>query len=433
MKFMILLKALMRWLHRSLRAVSPIVWCQRFILALPFVATCAYPATWNLDGVLREAVTQHPDVRNRRDERQAASDRLEAARWGRFPSVTGEVQTQPGGPQSIIKMEQPLWLGGRIGSQIDSSQADLSVATASLSEMQLDVLQRSAAAFFEILRLEARLKAAQANESELANLLEIIQRRVVAEVSPKTDETQAAARWYQAKTERISTTRQLDTARLTLEQLVGAPASDLSAPERIQIARWTESSLLEAALAVSPERQRLKAQVEAADAQIGLAQAQLMPTVVAGYQSRLSSLQFGQQRNQAYVALQAQTGAGLSSFANVRVAVSKKSAAIEAIEAHDRRLTQTVRSTWTESVALAAQVEPMRKLLQGADEIVASYLRQFQVGRKNWLDVLNAQREKTQASYSLTDLEFPLMLTSVKLLLLAGRWDNNTLNVSNAP
>jgi adhesin transport system outer membrane protein len=433
MKFMLFLEAFMRWFHRSLSAMSPMAWCQCCILALPFVATSAYPATWNLDSVLREAVSQHPDVRNRRDERQAASDRLEAARWGRYPSVSGEIQTQPGGPQSVIKMEQPLWFGGRIGSQIDSSQADLKVAGASLGETQLDVLQRSAAAFFEILRLESRLKASQTNEAEHAHLLEIIKRRVLAQVSPKTDETQAAARWYQAKTERIQTTRQLDTARLTLEQLVGLPVGNLLAPERIQITRWNESRLLEAALAAAPERQRLKAQVEAADAQISLAKTQVMPTVVAGYQTRLNSLQFGQQRNQVYIALQAQTGAGLSSFANVRVAVSKKSAAIEAIEAHDRRLTQNVRSTWTETVALADQVEPVRSLLKGSDEIVDSYLRQFQVGRKNWLDVLNAQREKTQASYSLTDLEFPLMLASVKLLLLAGLWDNNTLNISNAP
>lgn len=414
-------------------AVAPLAWCQRCLLVLPFIATCAYPATWNLDTVLREAVTQHPDVRARRDEQQSANDRLDAARWGRFPSLTGDVRTQPSGPQSIAKLEQPLWFGGRIGGQIDASTADLKVAGASLGEMQLDVLQRSAAAFFEVLRLEGRLKAAIANESEHALLLKIIQRRVQAEVSPKTDETQAAARWQQAKTDRIQTTRQLDTARLTLEQLVGAPASDLSAPERIQIVRWTESSLLDAAISVSPERQRLQAQVEAADAQISLAKSQLVPNVVVGYQSIMGPLFSGQQRTQAYLALQVQTGAGLSSFSGVRAAVAKKSAASEAIDAHDRRLTQTVRSTWTENVALAEQVEPVRSLLQGSEEIVASYLRQFQVGRKNWLDVLNAQREKTQASYSLTDLEFPLMLSSVKLLLLAGGWDNTTLNLRNAP
>jgi adhesin transport system outer membrane protein len=184
---------------------------------------------------------------------------------------------------------------------------------------------------------------------------------------------------------------------------------------------------------VSPERQRLVAQVDAADAQIGLAKSQIMPSLVAGYQSRLGTVPFGEERNRVYVAVQVQTGGGLSSLANVRAAVSQKTAAMDAIEAHDRRLTQSVRTSWTESLALREQVEPVRNLLIGSQEIVASYLRQFQVGRKNWLDVLNAQREKTQAEYSFSDLEYPLMLSSVRLLLQAGRWDAATLSLSHAP
>ncbi len=390
----------------------------------------------DLNTVLREAVTLHPDVRSRRDDQQAAVDRLEAARWGRFPSVSaqaGSLRTTSGGSLSVMRVEQPLWNGGRISSQIDASQAELNVAGATLSETQLDVLQRSAGAFFDILRLEARLKTALANEAEHLRLVDIIHRRVAAEVSPSTDETQAAARWRQAITERIQTTRQIDTARLLLAQLVGKQVNDLQPPQPVPMNLWSETTLLEAAMRVSPERQRLVAQIEAADAQIGLAKAQVMPSVVVGYQSIVGSLPYGYERGGAYIAVQVQTGGGLSSLANVRAAVSKKTAAVEAIEAHDRRLTQSVRTSWAESQALTEQVEPVRKLLLGSEEIVASYLRQFQVGRKNWLDVLNAQREKTQAEYSFSDLEYPLMLSSVRLLLLAGRWDSSNLTLSHAP
>lgn len=408
-------------------------WVAACALVFAFPAEAAPTGAISLNAVLREAVTQHPDIRARRDEQQAAVDRLEAARWGRFPGLSAEVETRSGGPQSVLRVEQPLWNGGRISSQIDVSQAQLGVAGATLSETQLDILQRSGGAFFDILRLEQRLKTALANEAEHLRLLEIIKRRVAAEVSPSTDETQAAARWRQAITERIQTLRQIDTARLLLAQLVGKPVAALMPPASIDMSRWTEATLLEAAMRVSPERQRLVAQVDAADAQIGLAKSQIMPSLVAGYQSRLGTVPFGEERNRAYVAVQVQTGGGLSSLANVRAAVSQKTAAMDAIEAHDRRLTQSVRTSWTESLALREQVEPVRNLLIGSQEIVASYLRQFQVGRKNWLDVLNAQREKTQAEYSFSDLEYPLMLSSVRLLLQAGRWDAATLSLSHAP
>jgi adhesin transport system outer membrane protein len=197
--------------------------------------------------------------------------------------------------------------------------------------------------------------------------------------------------------------------------------------------RWSEGTLLDAAMRFSPERRRLVAQADAAEAQIGLAKSQGMPTVVAGYQFNLGALPYGEERDRAYLGLQVQTGGGLSSFANVRAAMSKKTAAVEAIEAHDRRLMQSFRSSWAESLALKEQVEPVRNLLVGSKEIVASYLRQFQVGRKSWLDVLNAQREKAQAEYSFSDLEYPLILSNVKLLLLAGRWDLTTSILADAP
>ena len=274
------------------------------LLWLPAVAATAGPAgPIDLNAVLREAVTQHPDIRSRRDDQQAAVARLDAARWGRFPGLSAEVETRSGGPQTVMRLEQPLWNGGRISSQIDVSQADLSVAGATLSETQLDVLQRSASAFFDILRLESRLKTALANEAEHLRLVEIIQRRVAAEVSPSTDETQAAARWRQAITERIQTIRQIDTARLLLAQLVGKPVAELLPPTPINMDRWSETTLLEAAMRVSPERQRLLAQVDAADAQINLAKSQIMPSVVAGYQSRLGTVPFGDDRNRTYIAI----------------------------------------------------------------------------------------------------------------------------------
>jgi adhesin transport system outer membrane protein len=41
--------------------------------------------------------------------------------------------------------------------------------------------------------------------------------------------------------------------------------------------------------------------------------------------------------------------------------------------------------------------------LQGAEKVLASYQRQFQVGRKSWLDLLNAARELSQSQYALAD------------------------------
>jgi hypothetical protein len=66
-----------------------------------------------LNAVLREAVTQHPDIRSW---------------WGRFPSLRAEVETLSGGAQTVMLSKHSLWSGGCISSQIDASRAELSAA-----------------------------------------------------------------------------------------------------------------------------------------------------------------------------------------------------------------------------------------------------------------------------------------------------------------
>lgn len=384
------------------------------------------PAT--LSGLLWQAVDSHPDVRNRKSELQAARFGLEGAQWGRYPSFTTELQSRNGSaqsvnssPQSVAKLEQSLWTGGRITSQIDLSRAGVAVAEAALREAEQSVLQQTAQAYFDTLRFEARLTIAQANEAELQRLLDIIKRRVKAEVSPMTDETQASARLRQAVIDRIQTQRQIDSARLMLYQMLGKPVGALASPPLVKLGTSQQDSLVEDAFTFSPERRRLQAQVETADAQIESSRAQLMPKVVVGVQSVVGSLYANQDRTRAYLALQLQTGAGLSGLSAVQTAVARKQAAQDAILTFERQLTQQVKSNWTEAQALSEQLGPVRELLAGSDEIVASYLRQFQVGRKSWLDVLNAQREKVQAYYGLADVELPLQLLKVKLLLQSGQ------------
>jgi adhesin transport system outer membrane protein len=44
-----------------------------------------------------------------------------------------------------------------------------------------------------------------------------------------------------------------------------------------------------------------------------------------------------------------------------------------------------------------AQLGPARELVEATTAVSESYLRQFAVGQKSWLDVMNAQREAHQA------------------------------------
>ena len=180
-------------------------------------------------------------------------------------------------------------------------------------------------------------------------------------------------------------------------------------------------TVVDLAFQTSGQRQKLMAQIESTQAQIRLAQAQGMPSVVAGYQYIVSGpLYTAPDRGRGYVGLQFQPGAGLSALAGIKSALAKKDAAEQELQMLERNIEFQARTLYSDIDALQAQLAPAQELVQGTSELVESYLRQYQIGRKNWLDVLNAQREKTQADYNLADVRYALRQSQIKLLLLTG-------------
>ena len=376
----------------------------------------------SLVDILRAAVRDNPEILIRANEFDAAGFALDAAKWNRFPALSGEGRAlQDDTSQLLVNIEQPLWTGGRITGQIDSASAARDASGSALQEVQQDVLLQASGAFFEILRLERRVEIAKLNEAEHVRLLEAIQRRVSAEISGSADETQASTRMRNAMTERLQLERQLQAARSDLERLINRSVFDVRSPAAVGLGGWTLQSAQEAARAYSPTRRRLQAEVEVADAEIKLSKAEIMPNVVLGYQSVVGDLQPGQERDNAYIGLKAETGAGLSKYSAQRAATARRQAARSAIDANARDLNRQMQIIWSEIQTLESQLAPARASAQGTDEIVDSYLRQFQVGKKSWLDVLNAQREKTQAHYAVADTEFPLMAAKLRRLILVGQ------------
>lgn len=375
-----------------------------------------------LTGLLELAMVQHPTILQSRSQAQAAGYDLAAAKWGRFPTLSSELRSDSTYTQSIAKLEQPLWAGGRIDGRVDQGEANLRAAEAAVREAELNALTQVSTSFFEVLRLSSRLQTAQENVQEHQRLYDMIARRQQAQISPQADVTLAQARLQQAITERLQIQRQLETTRNSLTQWAGPIDGQPVAPGQVRYVRTPATQdLVDRVLQASAQRTKLQAQIESAEAQIRVAQAQGLPTVVAGVQRIVSGPNpYNMDRNHSYVGVQYQPGAGLSALSGISAALARKEASERELQALDRSLENQAKSLYSDIDVLQAQLQPAQDLLAGTSDLVDSYLRQYQIGRKNWLDVLNALREKTQAHYNLADVRFTLQQSQVRMLLLSG-------------
>lgn len=390
------------------------------------------PLAWASELTLAKALTfaaeEHPSVKAKSGELLAAQKDIDAARWGRAPRLSVQATSSDGQPQAAMVLQQPLWAGGKIDAQISLSEAAYQQADAALQETRQSLLLQTAGAFFEVLRLRARTELARKNEQEHTKLLEMMDRRVKTEISPVADQILARARLQQAVSERIQLDRGLQNALLALDQLVGPMGGSPRTPTRKTWSMPDEPLMLASAQENSGELRRLRYQMDIAQAQIQLAQSGFWPTLSLTHRRALGGPGVVTQstRNQTFLSLDMSPGAGLSAASQADAAKARMDAASQGVDVYKRQLEQQVRNSLAEWRALQEQQPTSMALVQATEEVVASYLRQYQIGRKNWLDVLNALRESAQAGYTAVDIDLGMQTAQVRLMLLSGmlRLDN---------
>lgn len=391
-------------------------------------ATPGVAQTLSWREVLQATQATHPLVRARQAALSGAHAERDAAQWRRFPTPTVEVGALGGSTTRTLRLDQPLWTGGRIQAGIEAADRRGDAAEAGVREAQRELASRALDAISEAARQGERAAIADRNLNEHDKLLGLIQRRLAQEVSPAADEALARSRRAVAATE-VSVARQGQRNALSvLTELAGQPVGALEVSGLAEAVAGGPAlqplpQVLDRALAASASLRRLRAEAEAAGAEIDQQRAALWPQVVL----RMEYLRGGGnvQDTRTGVLLNYQPGAGLSARAGVAAAVARREAARDALEAAERQLSQRVQQEWNDSRAARERVDSAALVRASAAEVAASYTRQYTVGRKGWLDVLNAVREATQAELSFVDTQHQAWLSALRLRQLTGDFDTD--------
>ncbi len=393
-------------------------------LALMAVRAQAQPV-WNFGQLMQAALASHPLVLVKRSAQDSAQAEREGAEWQRYPSFSAEAGTQSGGLNArLLRLEQPLWTGGRITAGIDAAGSRLDAAGAALDEVRQEVSLKVIAATTEALRQKARQQHGITAVKEHEKLLGMIERRVTQEVSALADQNLARARLYASANELSVITQALNNALAQLAQLAGQPVTAID-PQGLSEA-GAPASLDDAqaqALAHSPTLRRLAFEEESASAEIASKRSAYMPQLVL----RLESSAGGQVQDQrAMLVLLAQPGAGLSAKSGVNAAVARREAVRMAREAAERDMRERLTLDWNEWVAARLRLANAEQARAMSTQVFESYARQFTTGRKTWIDVLNAVREATQSELAVVDARAQMLAASLRLRALTGTLTSTT-------
>lgn len=408
---------------KALFAITPRsqFWSAALLLC---ASTSAQSGAGFLDA-LREAALTNPATRSATRSLEAADQEQQAARWQRFPSPSFQSQTgQDGERSSRLALEQPLYTGGRIEASIEAADHRQQASEHQRQQVAQDVAIRLANTWYEWQRQGERLAAQQDGVSAHRQLRDQIARRAHEGVSTQVDLALAAARLSQVQAELAQSQAAHGAARAQLQQLAGEHLAMLMAAGQALQAQGPAALPLpapnwpERALQRDPQLARLDAEALAAGADIRVRRAQLMPTVSLVLDRYMS----GPQQNQGHrtwLQVSAQPGAGLTSLASVNAAAARKEAAEENRHNASLELEQVMVTDLASHAAAREQMGVASLLRQSTQDVADSYARQFVAGRKSWLEVLNAVREAMQARLSVIDANALLGQTAWRLHLRA--------------
>jgi adhesin transport system outer membrane protein len=376
-----------------------------------------------LPDALALSVGSHPAIAAKKNEFLASESALEGSFYQLFPNVSAQSTAIPiqGTPSRVntLRLEQPIWTGGRITSQIDAAKSRLGSARSSLNEAEQEILGRTAASYIEVIRMSLRIEAAQENIIEFQRLLELIQRRAKNEVSPKSEVVVARARLEQARSEKINLEASYLNAKSDLEQLISTRVDKLAFPVPDLKMNGGLEDMIDEVVRHAPVLKKADYEIQASEAELNTKKSVLLPQISVRYEKFWSELS-NRDGDITYVAVTYQPGAGLSSLSAINEQQSKRLSTELNAENAKKDLVDRVRIDWNRVRSASNQIDILKELIVSTRDVYESFVRQYAVGRKSWVEVLNARREYTQAKNTLVDEEWGGYLAKMKLEIACG-------------
>jgi adhesin transport system outer membrane protein len=115
-------------------------------------------------------------------------------------------------------------------------------------------------------------------------------------------------------------------------------------------------------------------------------------------------------------------GAGLAQAALIQSSIDQLQVLQQERDQIGRELADQRQTQWQNHANNALRLSQAQQSVQNAQEVQAAYVRLFTVGRRNWLDVLNAVRDLNQAEQLLAQLQAQQAISRYRLMLLLSNW-----------
>lgn len=327
--------------------------------------------------------------------------------------------------QGSVLIKQMLFDGYSTSSEVERQQARVNAAAARVIErsefIALDVVQ----AYLDVLRQNDLVQFAEDNVRAHVTTNQDVQSRVSAGRSGLGDQRQAESRLAQARADRVNAQRRLADARAFYARLVGSEPLKLKKPSLSEkVVPTTLQQALNNTAATNPSVTVTLRDIEAAEARARSTNSPFWPRLdmeVTGSQGHnIDGVQGDNDSFSALLVARWNLYSGGGDSARRRAAVERVSEARERMMKIKIQADEETRRSWNALVYQREEVKVLGERLSSAEGVLSAYRQQFGVGRRDLLDVLDAQNDVFLARSAHTTAQFSALFAGYRLIAVSG-------------
>ena len=400
---------------------------------------------------------QHPDIRRARNDAAAAGARVDEAYGAFYPRLeltgdTGYERTdspdrRAAGDDAFsmrrdkltLTATQNLFNGFRDEVGLNAANSGVLEQKMALENTRQELTFLGLNQYLEILRNVRLIKIAQTTEKTIRTQLELEDERVQRGSGIAVDVLQAKSRLQVAKEQRVAFEGRLQEALARYNQLFGhmpdiARLEDIR-PKESLIPESLDSAV-EQARQFHPALRQVRFQTDIAREGRRIAKAEYYPTVdlvgAIDYQDNISTTR-GIQRDQSLlVRARWEFFSGFRTRARLEVASRVLASRKDTYNFASRRIEEDVRVAWDQLMTGRRRVDLLQNAVNLAIEVFNAKKRLRESGKETALNVLDAEREVSDARIKLITADYDARIASYLLTRRTGMLTPEVLGVEVA-
>ncbi|PZP26643.1 MULTISPECIES: TolC family outer membrane protein [Pseudomonas] len=418
-----------------------------YLALLPLsLAITVHAQAQTLTEAVQQAIENHPEVQAGINGRMAADYQLKAARGAYLPSVdilagigregtdntttrfnsndNDHYRTLTRG-ESSIRLQQMIYDGSatreEVGRQtaIVNSRAYGLLATS--ERTALDAIQ----VYLEVLRREELVRLAEDNFKNHQRIYDQISLRSQRGVGSTADRDQADARLALARNNLITEQTNLADARVNYYSVIGSEPTDLSMPNSLNgLLPATLAEAKQQMVATNPSLRSAESDVAATESQYAAAKSAFLPRVDAevsqSFDNNIDGIEGHSNEWQAMLRMRYNLYSGGSNKATLEARSYQINEALDIRNNALRQLNEELGLAWN-ALENARTQKPIAEDNVGFSKRVReAYQKQFGLGERTLLDLLDSENELFTAQRRLSDVNFIELMTQYRIKATMG-------------